>query len=146
MEGVKGKDDVEGLIEEQFRDPGFCVKTLCTELGINMTTLHESLSVRYGATPHFLIETRRLKEALTLMKSNHSCLGAIVSGCGFSSIRTFRRAFQRRLGMRPSGAMDELSNSSDSDKFHRMCLEKLGYATGTVDLHSPDYRKKCPQK
>jgi len=118
------------LIELRFKDSGFCAKSMCSEIGVGMSTLHEFLSVRYGTTPHVLIETRRLTEALSLMKSNHSTLGAIASGCGFSSMRTFRRVFKRRLGMSPREASEKLRGSSENGKYYRQSVRKLLKAAG----------------
>lgn len=118
-------DSVEILIETRFRDSSFCIKDICNEFNMSMSSFHEVLSMRYGTTPHILIETRKLIEAINLMKENHLRFCAIVSGSGFSTIRTFRRAFERRLGVPPSKAIEKLRSSSEGDKFHDECIQKL---------------------
>lgn len=126
-------DEIGKLIEVRFRDADFCVKSICHEIGISMSSLHEFLSFRYGTTPHELIEERRLMEALRLMKSNHSSLGAIVRACGFASMRTFRRVFRKRIGMAPSEANEKLRSQSDKEVFHIECVRKLS-ETGSSTL------------
>lgn len=111
------------LIEERFKDPDFCTKTLCHEIGVSISTLHEVLSVRHGTTPHMLIETRRLCEALELIRYGQFTLGAVVNACGFASMRTFRRVFKKRIGLPPSKVTGRLRNLSDP--FYAECLRKL---------------------
>jgi AraC-like DNA-binding protein len=118
-------EEISALIEGRFRDPDFCVKTICRDMGTSMSMLHELLSVRFGTTPHTLIEKRRLMEALALMELNHSTLGAIARACGFSSMRTFRRVFKKRLGVPPSEANERLRISSEKDLFYRECVRKF---------------------
>lgn len=117
--------DIESLIETGFRDTQFCTKTLCAALGMSMSTFHEHVSTTYGVTPHTLLETRRLIEALTLMRDERWCLGAIVSGSGFSSVRTFRRACKRRLGMSPHDVANRMRNHASSKSFKSKCFRKL---------------------
>ncbi len=118
------------LIERRFRDQGFCVKEICGETGMSMSALHEFLSVKCGMTPHLLIETRRLIEALSLMRGDGLREGMIAGGCGFSNIRTFRRAFERRLGMPPTEAMVSLRDSADGDRFQNQCIKRLSETGG----------------
>jgi len=118
-------ENIGSLIEVRFRDTGFCVKTMCHEMGIGVSTLHEILSIRYGTTPHILLETRRLIEVLKLMKCSRSRLCMIVTSCGFSSMRTFRRVFKKRIGVPPSAAAEKLRSSSGKERFHGECVDKL---------------------
>jgi AraC-like DNA-binding protein len=118
-------EEIRALIERRFRDPNFCVKTICYEMGMGMSALYELVSMKSGTTPHELIEKRRLKETLRLMRTDYLPLVAIISRCGFSSTRTFRRVFNKIFGMAPSEAVIRLKSASEGDAFYSEFMQRL---------------------
>lgn len=72
-----------------------------------------------------MIESRRLMEAVNLMKVDHSPLRTIARSSGFSSMRTFRRVFKKRFGMPPSEVHERLARSGGRDAFYHECIKKL---------------------
>jgi two-component system response regulator YesN len=118
-------EEIWALIDWRFRDPNFCVKGICYEMGMGMSALYELVSMKCGTTPHELIEKRRLKEILRLMRNDYLPLVAIVSRSGFSSTRTFRRAFKKIFGMAPSEAAARLKSASEGDAIYSEFMQRL---------------------
>lgn len=97
------------LIERRFRDQGFCVKEICGETGMSMSALHEFLSVKCGMTPHLLIETRRLIEALSLMRGDGLRKRAMIVIASIVFLAVSFLNTQYKLGSRSETTLPDLT-------------------------------------
>lgn len=70
------------------------------------------LSHFFGDTLHInfrrFINANRISKARLLMRDPNMTLTMISDACGYANMRTFRRAFQREVGLLPSDFMQEL--------------------------------------
>ena len=57
----------------------------------------------FGTTPAAFVEDLRLNEARRLLASGTSPIEGVAETVGFRSADSFRRAFERRFGITPSG-------------------------------------------
>jgi len=57
----------------------------------------------FGSTPAAFVEDLRLNEARRLLSSSASTIESVAESVGFRSADSFRRAFERRFGISPTG-------------------------------------------
>ncbi len=57
----------------------------------------------FGSTPAAFVENLRLNEARNLLSSGAGAVESVAESVGFRSADSFRRAFERRFGITPSG-------------------------------------------
>jgi transcriptional regulator GlxA family with amidase domain len=57
----------------------------------------------FGVTPADFVERMRLDEARRRLSSRHDTIDTVADSVGFHSADAFRRAFERRFGVAPSG-------------------------------------------
>lgn len=116
---------VDKLLDECYRDPNFSVKRMSTKLGISVSYLRELVTCRFEINPHKLIENYRLTKSLELLENDMKEYD-IINRIGYSSTRTFRRAFKNRLNMLPI-QYKTLKNTTiaETKKFHQECINKL---------------------
>ncbi len=79
------------LIDEHGLD-GLRVETLAASLGIGPEHLHRLFIEHIGASPHEVIETRRLHLAKQLLDATSLPFVAVASAAGFGSVRRFNAA------------------------------------------------------
>ncbi len=60
-----------------------------------------AFSRELGVTPAAYVERLRIEHARALLQSSDAPTKAIAAACGFTSVETLRRAFQRRVGTSP---------------------------------------------
>jgi len=63
----------------------------------------------FGSTPAAFVEDLRLNEARRLLSANTSGIGSVAESVGFASADSFRRAFERRFGITPTGYRSRFS-------------------------------------
>ena len=93
---------IEIVIQSNFTNPTFGVNQLADKIGISISYLREITWNKYDMSPRLLIETIRLEAATNLMLMDHLNFYQICKHTGFNHPKTFRRTFQRRLGLAPS--------------------------------------------
>lgn len=59
-----------------------------------------------GTTPAAYVERLRVDRARSLLESTDAPIESIADSCGFGTVETFRRAFQRRMGASPGQYRD----------------------------------------
>ncbi|NUM80621.1 AraC family transcriptional regulator [bacterium] len=99
---MKGVHEIRNLVQSNHADPSFCVKKLATLAGISTSYLRECVHRNYRVSPHELIEDYRLERAVSLLRSSSLPVEDVAVVSGFWSTKTFRRAFRRKYGCRPS--------------------------------------------
>lgn len=57
----------------------------------------------FGSTPAAFVEGLRLNEARRLLSSDNASIDGVSASVGFGSADSFRRAFERRFGITPTG-------------------------------------------
>ncbi len=84
------------------------------EIGISVSYLREMMWIEYNMSPRLLIETIRVENALELLALDYQNLCQICKQTGFNNPKTFRRVFQKRIGISPSEFKQNLSTCEDS--------------------------------
>ena len=77
-------------------------------LGISVSHLSHFFSDRLHTNFRRFINANRISKARLLMRDPNMTLTMISDACGYANMRTFRRAFQREVGLLPSDFMQEL--------------------------------------
>ncbi len=89
------------VIQTDFENPGLNLARASQICGVEKSHLNALLHRSSGATFHqLLVRYRVLKGARLLREKNRTVLETAIS-CGFGSVRTFNRNFQRFLGCGP---------------------------------------------
>ena len=109
------------LIDEHGLD-GLRVETLAARLGIGPRHLHRLFIEHIGASPHEVLETRRLHLAKQLLDATSLPFVAVASAAGFGSVRRFN-AVIRKTWQRTPTAIRQRSTSAKPPAY---CL-RLSY-------------------
>jgi AraC-like DNA-binding protein len=92
---------IEKIIELHYQDSSFNVNALIECIGGNRGYALENIQSIVGFSPQKCIENKRLLLSLKLIASGMT-LSRVACQCVFTSSKSFRRAFNRRLGISPS--------------------------------------------
>jgi AraC-like DNA-binding protein len=92
---------IENLLEECYNDPNFCVEKMAQKLGLSLSYFRDIIEYHFQICPQKLIEIFRLCKSLKLLEEG-LLEYQIIKRIGYSSTRTFRRAFKNRFGILPS--------------------------------------------
>ena len=79
-------------------------------LGISASHLSHFFSERLHTNFRRFINAIRIEKARLLMRDPNLTLTEICDACGYTNMRTFRRAFQQELGCLPSDHLASLRN------------------------------------
>jgi transcriptional regulator GlxA family with amidase domain len=79
------------------------VETLATRACVCGRHFSRRFKRLFGSTPAAFVEDLRLNEARRLLSSGPSPVEAVAETVGFRSADSFRRAFERRFGITPTG-------------------------------------------
>ena len=113
------------MIEENYSNCNFNVDSMARMLGISKAYLREIIGMQQGLSPQKLIEGFRLEKSLKLIEKDLTEY-QIAKAVGYSSPRSYRRAFKLRFGILPSIYKKILNSTSCSvSKFRQELLEKL---------------------
>ena len=86
------------------------LETASHALGVNTSHLSHFFSERLKTNFRRFINAIRIEKARLLMRDPNLTLTDICDACGYSNMRTFRRAFIREVGCLPSEHMTALRN------------------------------------
>ena len=116
--------DIFPYIKSQCHSQQFDVNALLDELQISDTYLREISRKHFGLSPSELIESVRLDTILSSIE-NHEHFVIMSQRCGFGSIKTFNRAFSKRVGISAAQARRQLINSEDKEALREQWREKI---------------------
>ena len=104
---------VENHIRKRYVDRLFDVACLARELKISESYLREVVNGFYKCSPHCLIETIRLEDAVQLLCDERMRIYSVCPKVGYANVKTFRTAFKKRIGMTPEKWRVMLKRSAD---------------------------------
>lgn len=79
------------------------VDALAARAGVCARHLSRRFKQVFGSTPAAFVERLRLDEARRLLSSDRAAIEAVAESVGFGGADSFRRAFERRFGITPTG-------------------------------------------
>lgn len=85
------------------------VALLAQRVHMSPRQFNRRFQAAFGATPTAYIELLRIETAKSQLENTPKGLKQIAGDCGFASEEAMRRAFQRRLGVRPSAYRDRFA-------------------------------------
>ncbi len=95
-------EQVEKIIEDNYKDPDFGINQLTKELAMSRSSLFAKFKALTGVTPNDYILNMKLKQAATLLKSNPQLqIVEISEQLGFNSQQYFSRCFKAKFNMTP---------------------------------------------
>jgi len=118
-------NEIEKQIRNNFFNFSFDVHLLSEKLNLSESYLREIINLHFNCSPHHLIETIRLEEAVRLLNNNDLKIYSIASRVGYSNLRTFRRSFYKRFSISPQCLKDLILNSENQSKEIERILHAL---------------------
>jgi DNA-binding response OmpR family regulator len=89
-------------IDENLDDEELSAEKLCDKLAISKSSLYNKTRSVLGATPHGLINQRRLNKAAVFLQSTTLSVSEIIDQTGFASRTHFYELFSKTYGCSPS--------------------------------------------
>ncbi len=111
-------------IKSQSRSQQFDVNALLNTLSISDTHLRELSRKHFGLSPSELIEAVRLENVLDTIENREHFVN-MSENCGFGCIKTFNRAFQKRVGITAAQARKLLLQSNDKETLKHQWRNKI---------------------
>lgn len=118
------KNLVLPYIRQYCDNSHFDVNAMVAGLNISAGYLREITHRHFGLAHRELIEAVRICNVLDLLDTNESLI-VISTKCGFGNYRTFRSAFERRIGMTASRARDLIRKSDDKEALKKQWCGSL---------------------
>jgi len=105
------------IIKKNRNNSEFNVKWLAKDMDISYSYLYEIVYKFFDMSPQRLIETIRLEQSIYLISEGMKLI-KLYRKLGYDNVRTFRQAFQKRLGMNYSNcrALFENGNKMNNQK------------------------------
>lgn len=100
------------------------VETLAAKISVCPRHFNRLFTTVFEITPAEFVEQMRMNEARQLLLRSHNNVSSIAAAVGFRNIDTFRRAFERRLGVTPSRFRNR--HKSAAGKRPRQTAQALG--------------------
>ena len=98
--------------EKPYLNPDFRLLDLRQILPLNRTYLSQLINAEYGCNFYQFVTNYRIEEAKRLMTEHpEMTMEDVAIQCGFSSARSFYRAFDREVEMTPKEWMNHIDNS-----------------------------------
>src|SRR3954467_893947 len=91
------------------------VPALAARAAMSERNFARAFSREVGMTPAAYVEALRVDQARLRLESTGQKLEAVARDCGFGTVETMRRAFQRRLGVGPAGYRDRVQREGGRD-------------------------------
>lgn len=118
-------DSIEALIRSMASDPNLSVDAVARCQGLSSSYLRELAHFAFKMSPRKMIETVRLENAVSLMKSGTYDIYTICTRIGYSNTKTFRAAFEKRIGWCPSEFSQSLRVSRNQTMAADIIVKRL---------------------
>lgn len=92
---------------------GHDVASLAARIGVSPRHLSRLFRDEVGVTPASWVEAARVAAARQLLEDGHLAPKQVAAECGFSSVDTLRRAFQRVVGVTPADYRKRYASALD---------------------------------
>jgi transcriptional regulator GlxA family with amidase domain len=92
--------DVLAFIAE-CPDADLSVPALARRCAMSVRTFSRAFRVETGTTPAAFVRTSRVETARRLVETSDATFEDIARSCGFGTVETMHRTFQRTIGMSP---------------------------------------------
>jgi signal transduction histidine kinase/DNA-binding response OmpR family regulator/ligand-binding sensor domain-containing protein len=89
------------IIDKNFTDPEFSIKTLCYKLTMSRSTLFRKIQQLTGKTPNHIIMDFRLERAAQLLKEHFGNITEVALEVGFSTSQYFAKCFKEKYNTTP---------------------------------------------
>lgn len=96
------KESIEQFIKENFTEPSLSLTMICSQFSIGEAALSQFFKEQTGQTISQYIERLRMNKASDLLAEKDVPIGEIALQVGYSSDKSFRRAFKRVHAITPS--------------------------------------------
>lgn len=97
----KTADQINSLIEENFRRSNFDINTLCEILNISRPTLHRIFISEFNTTPSLYLKNYRLDKAAEILLNTKISVKATAFSVGFNDQFYFSSSFKKKFGISP---------------------------------------------
>lgn len=94
--------DIEGYLDEHYKDAELDLVTVADTFFVSVSYLSRFLKEQTGRTFHCIIEEKRISDAVNLLSSTNMPVKQVARRLGFASHNTFCRSFKRNRGLSPS--------------------------------------------
>ena len=94
--------DIEGYLDEHYKDADLDLVTVADKFFVSVSYLSRFLKEQTGRTFHCIIEEKRISDAVKLLSSTNMPVKQVARRLGFASHNTFCRSFKRNRGLSPS--------------------------------------------
>jgi len=126
-------NEIISHIHLRSHDKQFDVNALIYSLQISHTYLQERTHKDFGLCPRELIESVRLDNVLKHLEHEIHFVN-LSERCGFGSFKTFRNAFEKRVGISAAQARKQLREIDDKDALKHQWRLKIGLRGGGACL------------
>ena len=101
---------VERLLQERLSEPNFNAEAFSKAIGMCRMQLHRRLKAHTGLSTSHFIKVRRLKAALSLLKTSDISISEIGYIVGFNDPSYFTRRFRETYHCTPSDYIKKLAS------------------------------------
>jgi transcriptional regulator GlxA family with amidase domain len=92
--------ELEGWIAEHL-DTDLSVSALAWRCGMSVRTFARAFRAEFGVTPGAYVEAVRIEAARRLLETTARGVADVARGCGFGTVETMYRSFQRTIRVSP---------------------------------------------
>ncbi|MBR3836681.1 MAG: helix-turn-helix transcriptional regulator [Clostridia bacterium] len=90
------------LLQREFRNPHLTAAVLAERCGVSESYFRRVYRAAYGSSPWQTILDLRFRNACSLLLSGYYSPKQVSELCGFTDVKYFRNAFQKRFGISPT--------------------------------------------
>ena len=100
--GIKFIDSVMSFLDQNYMDPSLSLHSIAEHFNLSISGLSSQFKNHAHQTVAGYLEQIRMGTAAEMLKTNHSSVEEIALRAGYTSAKSFRRAFSRFHGFPPS--------------------------------------------
>jgi transcriptional regulator GlxA family with amidase domain len=87
---------------DRHLDEGLTVRDMARHCRMSLRSFHRRFVTAYGVTPRKFIQLKRIERAQEQLRNTRKSVEQILAQIGVSDVASFRRVFQRELGLSPA--------------------------------------------